>query len=216
MKDSDFFPNLVVVDHPLVRDKITRLRSVETGTRHFRSLTREVGAMVIQEATKELPEEGVEVETPLELAIGSRVPSESLAVVPVIRAGLGLVEAFEQLVPGIAVGHVGIARDEETLQPVEYYFKVPSDLASRVVFVADPMLATGGTAAHVITGLKNSGAHLIVMICLVAAPEGVMALHRAHPEVGIFTAALDRELNDCGYILPGLGDAGDRIFGSSG
>lgn len=215
MSDS-FFPNLVVVDHPLVRDKVTRLRSVNTGTRRFRVLTRQLAVMVAQEATRELPEEAREVETPLELAMGSRVPPGSVAVVPILRAGLGMAEAFELLAPGATVGHVGMARDHDTLRPVEYYFHVPSDLSSRTVFVLDPMLGTGGTAVATLAGLKRRGARLIKLVCLVAAPEGVLAVQLAHPDVPVYTAALDRELDERGYILPGLGDAGDRFFGTGG
>ena len=207
-------PTLVVVDHPLVRDKITRLRSVTTATAVFRELALEVAAMVAFEATRDLPEERIEVETPLERTWGTRVAARDVVVVPVLRAGLGIVRAFERLIPGVAVGHVGMARDEESLMPTEYCFTVPSDLGRRHVMVADPMLGTGGTAVATISGLKERGATSIALVCLVAAPEGVAALAQAHPEVRVFTAALDRQLNDRGYILPGLGDAGDRIFGT--
>lgn len=211
---SDFFPKLVVVDHPLVRDKVTRLRSVETGTQSFRELTRQLAGMVAYEAVRHLNEEAVEVETPLELTMGSTVASKTVVAVPILRAGLGMVDAVERLIPGIGIGHVGMARDHNTLEPVEYYFRLPTRLSSHQVLVLDPMLGTGGTAVATITGLKQRGAQHLTLVSLVASPEGVLALQMAHPEVKVFAAALDRELNEKGYILPGLGDAGDRLFGT--
>ncbi|MCE2454318.1 MAG: uracil phosphoribosyltransferase [Gemmatimonadetes bacterium] len=213
---SEFFPNLVVVDHPLVRDKMTRLRSAECGVRDFREFVREATALVAYEALREVGEEAVAVRTPLELSVGSRVPARTLASVVVLRAGLGMIEAVERLVPGIAVGHVGMERDHETLEASEYCFKVPPGLESRHVLVLDPMLGTGGTATAVVTGLKKRGARSLAFICLVTCPEGALAFQSAHPDVSVHTASFDRELSRSGYILPGLGDAGDRLFGTEG
>jgi uracil phosphoribosyltransferase len=206
-------PNLTVVRHPLVQHKITRLRDRRTGHRDFRDLIREVGALMAYEVLRDLPTEEVEVETPLETTTGPRVREEDVVLVPVLRAGLGMLEGFTTVLPGARIGHVGLYRDEETLQPVQYYFNVPR-AASRHFVVVDPMLGTGGSSAATITMLKEHGARAIRLAVLVAGPEGVDALERAHPDVPVFTAALDRGLNEHGFILPGLGDAGDRIFGS--
>ena len=206
-------PNLSVLDHPLVGDKVTRLRDRRTGHRDFRDLIREIGALMAYEVLRGLPAEEVEVETPLETATGLRVREEDVVLVPILRAGLGMLEGFTTVLPGARIGHVGLYRNEETLQPVQYYFNVPR-AEGRHFVVIDPMLGTGGSSSAAITLLREHGARDIRLAVLVACPEGVEALGRAHPDVPVFTAALDRRLNDHGYILPGLGDAGDRIFGS--
>ncbi len=206
-------PNLTVVRHPLVQDKITRLRDKRTGHRDFRGLIREIGALIAYEVLRDLPSEDVEVETPLETTTGLRVREEDVVLVPILRAGLGMLEGFTDLLPGARIGHVGLYRDEETLQPVQYYFNVPKP-AGRYFVVVDPMLGTGGSSAATITLLKQHGARDIRLAVLVSGPEGAGTLERAHPDVPVHTAALDRGLNEHGYLLPGLGDAGDRIFGS--
>lgn len=207
-------PHLTVLDHPLIQHKVTRLRATDTGTRNFKALVTEIAMLMAYEATKELPVEDVGVATPLETTTGKQVAGKKLALVPILRAGLGMVDGVSRMIPNARVGHVGLYRDHDSLQPVPYYFKVPNQIDQRLVLVLDPMLATGGSAAHAITALKNAGAKTIRFLCVVAAPEGVRALLDAHPDVRILTAALDRELNDVGYILPGLGDAGDRLFGT--
>lgn len=206
-------PHLRVLDHPLVADKVTRLRDHRTGHRRFRELIREIGALMAYEVLRDLPAEEVEVETPLETTTGLRVREEDIVLVPILRAGLGMLDGFTSVLPGARIGHVGLYRDEETLQPVQYYFNVPRAEGRRFL-VVDPMLATGGSSSATITLLEQHGARDIRLAVLVACPEGVRALGRAHPDVPIFAAALDRRLNEQGYILPGLGDAGDRIFGS--
>lgn len=208
------FPNLTVIQHPLVRHKITLLRDKRTATRDFKALVNEIAMLMAYEATQDLPLEPVEVETPLEATTGAQVAGKKLALVPILRAGLGMVDGIMQLIPGARVGHIGLYRDDETLEPVHYYFKIPGAEQDRLFFVLDPMLATGGSAVHAITALKNVGARQIRLLCLVAAPEGVQKMLTAHADVPVFTAALDRELNANGYILPGLGDAGDRLFGT--
>ncbi len=206
--------NLTVVDHPLVQHKITKLRDKTTSTRDFRALVSEIATLMAYEATKTLALEEVEVETPLEQMSGKRVAGKKLVLIPILRAGLGMVEGISQLIPSARVGHIGIYRHHETLEPVDYYFKIPSDEGDRILFVLDPMLATGGSAVDAVTALKKAGGKRIVFLCLVAAPEGVTRMEEAHPDVRIYTAALDRELDSRGYILPGLGDAGDRLFGT--
>ncbi len=207
-------PNLTVIDHPLVRHKLAILRDKRTPSKLFRELVDEIISLMVYELTADLDEEEVEVETPLETMTGHRLKGKKPVVVPVLRAGLGMVDGVLRVMPSARVGHIGMARDEVSLRPGEYYFKVPAHLDRRPVLVVDPMLATGGSAAAAIDGLKERGATRIRFTCLVAAPEGVEALAAAHPEVRIFAAALDRELNEHGYILPGLGDAGDRLFGT--
>ena len=206
-------PNLTVVDHPLVRDKVARLRDHRTGHRDFRALIREIGTLMAWEVLRDLPTREVEVETPLETTTGHRVREEDVVLVPILRAGLGMLEGFTAVLPGARIGHVGLYRNEETLQPVRYYFNVPRPEGRHFV-VVDPMLGTGGSSSATVALLKEHGARDIRLAVLVAGPEGVDALLRAHPDVPVVTAALDRRLNDRGYILPGLGDAGDRIFGS--
>ncbi len=211
---AETFPTLTILDHPLIQHKVGALRARTTSKKQFRELVDEIATLMAYEVTRELPLEEYEVHTPLEAMVGRRIRGKKMVVVPILRAGLGMVEGILRLVPGARVGHVGLYRDEETLEPVEYYFKIPSNPKGRDFIVVDPMLATGGSAAAAIRLLKERGARSIRFMCLVAAPEGVRALADAHPDVPIFTAALDRELNDRGYILPGLGDAGDRLFGT--
>ena len=190
------------------------MRDVNTGTKEFRDLLNEISMLMGYEVTRDFPLEDKEVQTPLVKMMGKQIAGRTLAIVPVLRAGLGMVEGLLNLMPRAKVGHIGLYRDPETLKPVEYYCKLPSDLAEREVLVTDPMLATGGSASAAITLLKEKGAKNIRLMCLVAAPEGVKVVNEDHPEVPIFVAALDDGLNDHGYILPGLGDAGDRIFGT--
>ena len=206
--------NVNVMTHPLIQHKVTLIRSVDTGTKDFRQLLEEIALLMGYEITRDLPLEDVEVETPLVKAIGKQIAGKKLGIVPILRAGLGMVNGLLELMPMAKVGHVGMYRDPKTLQPVEYYCKLPSDLADRRIIVTDPMMATGGSAAAAISLLKEKGAKEIQLMCLVAAPEGVEVVNKAHPDVRIYVAALDEKLNDHGYILPGLGDAGDRIFGT--
>jgi uracil phosphoribosyltransferase len=208
------FPTLTLVDHPLVQHKLTKLRDRHTPTKIFKELVDEIAMLMAYEATADLPLEDEIVETPLERTIGRRVAGKKLTLVPILRAGLGLVEGVLRLVPSARVGHIGLYRDHDTLQPVDYYFKIPGDAGDRDFFLLDPMLATGGSAVAAVESLKRAGAERIRFLCLVAAPEGVRRLAEAHPDVLIFCASLDRELNEHGYILPGLGDAGDRLFGT--
>ncbi|HEX2414061.1 MAG TPA: uracil phosphoribosyltransferase [Thermoleophilaceae bacterium] len=203
---------LVVVDHPVLADRITVLRDRSTGHGAFRQALFEASAILAVEAARELPVEQVELETPLEPTTGHRLPRE-IAVVPVLRAGLGMVDAFLRLLPDARVGHLGLYRDEETHEPFEYYERLPP-LEDAFVFVVDPMLATGGSAVHALDRLKAKGARQLSLVCLVVAPEGLTAVERHHPDVAVWTAALDRELDENAYIRPGLGDAGDRVFGT--
>jgi uracil phosphoribosyltransferase len=214
MDTTPDLPTLSVVRHPLVQHKLTILRDRRTPTKIFKELVDEIAMLMAYEATADLSLEEAPVETPLEHATGWRVSGKKLTLVPILRAGLGLVEGVLRLVPSARVGHIGLYRDHDTLEPVDYYFKVPSDAAERDFFVLDPMLATGGSAVSAVTSLKRAGATRIRFLCLVAAPEGVRRLADAHPDVSIYCASLDRELNSQGYILPGLGDAGDRLFGT--
>ncbi|MGE0552723.1 MAG: uracil phosphoribosyltransferase [Gemmatimonadales bacterium] len=207
-------PNLTVLDHPLIQHKLAILRSRTTETKNFRQLVGEIAMLMTYEVTRDLETEPVEIETPLEVTMGRRVAGKKLALVPILRAGLGMVDGILQLIPSARVGHIGLYRDHETLEPVSYYFKVPSAEADRDVCVLDPMLATGGSAVDAVSKLKSVGATRIRVLCLVAAPEGVEAMRSRHPDVPVYTAALDRQLNEQGYILPGLGDAGDRLFGT--
>ena len=206
--------NVTVVSHPLVQHKLTILRDRTTSTRDFKQLVNEIAMLMAYEATKDLPTEPVEIETPLERTTGRQVAGKKLTLVPILRAGLGMVDGIAQLIPSARVGHIGLYRDHETLQPIDYYFKIPGDELARDFLVLDPMLATGGSAVAAVTALKRAGAKRIRFLCLVAAPEGIAHLVDAHPDVPIYTAAVDRELNGHGYILPGLGDAGDRLFGT--
>ncbi len=214
MDTTPGFPTLRLVDHPLIQHKITILRDRNTPTKMFKELVDEIAMLMAYEATSDLSLEPVGVDTPLEHTVGRRVSGKKLTLVPILRAGLGMVEGVYRLVPGARVGHIGLYRRHDTLEPVDYYFKVPSDAAERDFFLLDPMLATGGSAVAAVTSLKRAGATRIRFLCLVAAPEGVRRLADAHPDVIVYCAALDRELNEHGYILPGLGDAGDRLFGT--
>ena len=208
------FPNLVVLDHPLIRHKLTVLRDRRTPKKKFKELVDEIAMLMAYEVTKELPLEEVEIDTPLEATRQWRLKGKKLTVVPILRAGLGMVDGVLRLIPSARVGHIGLYRDHDTLQPVDYYFKIPPDPAQREFIVLDPMLATGGSAAAAVGALKGRGAARIQFMCLVAAPEGVRRMLEAHPDVTVFAAALDRELDANGYIRPGLGDAGDRLFGT--
>jgi uracil phosphoribosyltransferase len=205
--------HLVVVDHPVLADRLAVMRDRSTGHGDFRRALFEASAILAVEAARDLPVTQVDVETPLEKTTGSRLPAE-IAIVPVLRAGLGMVDGFLRLLPGARVGHLGVQRDEEDHRPVDYYERLPPGLANAHVFVVDPMLATGGSAVYALDRLKAAGAHRLALVCLVVAPEGVEAVERAHPDVQIWTAAVDRELDENAYIRPGLGDAGDRVFGT--
>ena len=208
------FPNLTVLSHPLIQHKLTLLRDRGTTTRDFKQLVGEIATLMAYEVTKDLATEPVEIETPLERMTGRQVSGKKLTLVPILRAGLGMVEGVAQLIPSARVGHIGLYRDHDSLQPVDYYFKIPGDEVERDFFILDPMLATGGSGVAAVTALRKAGARRIRFLCIVAAPEGVRRMLEAHPDIPVFAAALDRELNDKGYILPGLGDAGDRLFGT--
>jgi uracil phosphoribosyltransferase len=205
---------LTIVQHPLIQHKVTLLRDRRTPTKIFKELLDEIAMLMAYEATSDLPLEPTEVDTPLERTAGVRVSGKKLVLVPILRAGLGMVEGVLRLVPGARVGHIGLYRDHDTLEPVDYYFRVPGDAAARDFFVLDPMLATGGSAVSAVGSLKRAGATRIKFLCVVAAPSGLERLAKAHPDVQVYCAAVDRELNTHGYILPGLGDAGDRLFGT--
>ena len=206
--------NVNVMTHPLIQHKVTLIRNVETGSKDFRELLEEITLLMGYEITRDLPLEDVEVQTPLIKAIGKQIAGKKLGIIPILRAGLGMVNGLLELMPMAKVGHVGLYRDPETLKPVEYYCKLPSDLSERRIIVTDPMLATGGSASAAITLLKEKGARDIQLMCLVAAPQGVEAVNKEHPDVRIYVAALDEDLNEHGYIVPGLGDAGARLFGT--
>lgn len=208
------FSNLTVVEHPLIQHKIALLRRSDTSKKLFRELVGEITILLGYEVTRDLPLEAVELETPLEMTHGMMVSGKKLTLVPILRAGLGMIDGMLTLMPSARVGHIGLYRDHETLEPVSYYFKIPEEPDQRDFLILDPMLATGGSAAAAVSELKAHGAERIRLVCLVAAPEGVQHLLEAHPDVHVYTASLDRELNDKGYILPGLGDAGDRLFGT--
>jgi uracil phosphoribosyltransferase len=204
----------MIVDHPLIQHKISLLRNKRTGTKEFRDLVSEIAMLLCYEATRDLPTEEVEIETPVAMAKTKVLAGRKLALVPILRAGMGMLDGMLSLIPAAKVGFIGLYRDEKTLQPVEYFCKLPTDIAERDVLVLDPMLATGGSATDAITQIKKHGAKKIKFIGLIAAPEGIAALHKAHPDVDIYVAALDDHLNENGYIVPGLGDAGDRIYGT--
>ncbi|HGC9539984.1 TPA: uracil phosphoribosyltransferase [Streptococcus agalactiae] len=203
-----------VISHPLIQHKLSILRRTTTSTKDFRELVDEIAMLMGYEVSRDLPLEDVEIQTPVATTVQKQLAGKKLAIVPILRAGIGMVDGFLSLVPAAKVGHIGMYRDEETFQPVEYLVKLPEDIEQRQIFVVDPMLATGGSAILAVDSLKKRGAASIKFVCLVAAPEGVAALQEAHPDVDIYTAALDEKLNEHGYIVPGLGDAGDRLFGT--
>ncbi len=205
---------LTEVDHPLVRHKLGLLRDVSTTTQMFRQLVNELTLLLTYEATKDLVDEAVEIETPLEHTTARQISGKKVAICPILRAGMGMLDGVLSLVPGARVGFIGLFRDEETLEPVEYYVKLPDDLADRDVILLDPMLATGNSTAAAVETVKRAGATSVRLIALIAAPEGIARVHRDHPDVRIVVASVDRALNDKGYILPGLGDAGDRLYGT--
>ena len=206
--------NVHVLDHPLIQHKLAILRDKNTPVKEFREMIGEIAALMCYEATRNLPTQGVEVETPIATAKVRKLAGKKLAIVPILRAGLGMVDAMVQLIPSAKIGHIGLYRDPETHKPVEYYCKLPEDVENRQVFVVDPMLATGGSAVAAIDFLKGHGCRNIVMMNVIGCPEGVKAVQEAHPDVEIYLAALDERLNEHAYIIPGLGDAGDRIFGT--
>lgn len=205
---------VVVMDHPLIQHKIGLIRRTETGTKDFRQTIGEIAMLICFEATRELQLSDVEIETPICKTTVKELKGRKMAIVPILRAGLGMVDGVLQLIPAAKVGHIGLYRDPATLKPVEYYCKLPVDCAEREVFVVDPMLATGGSSVAAIQMLKDKGCKKIHFMCIIAAPEGVKAMQEAHPDVDVYIGALDDHLNDHGYIVPGLGDAGDRIFGT--
>ena len=206
--------SVTVLDHPLIQHKLSILRNKDTGVKEFRELVGEIAALMCYEATRNLPLEEVEIETPVAKAKVKVLAGKKLAIVPVLRAGLGMVDAMIDLIPSAKVGHIGLYRDPETHEPVEYYCKMPPDIAERQVFIVDPMLATGGSAVAAIDFIKKYGCKNITLMNIIAAPEGVEAVRKAHPDVDLYVAAVDEKLNEHAYIVPGLGDAGDRIFGT--
>lgn len=205
---------VVVMDHPLIQHKIGYIRRTDTGTKDFRDTISEIAMLICYEATRELPLADVTIQTPICETTVKQLKGKKMAVIPILRAGLGMVDGMLTMVPAAKVGHIGLYRDPETLEPVEYYCKLPADCADREVFVVDPMLATGGSAIAAIQMLKEKGCKNIHFMCIIAAPEGIEAMKAAHPDVDMYVGALDEKLNDHGYIVPGLGDAGDRIFGT--
>ena len=205
---------VVIMDHPLIQHKIGYIRRTETGTMQFRQTISEIAMLICYEATRDLQLKDVEIETPICKTTVKQLKGRKLCVVPILRAGLGMVDGMLALIPAAKVGHIGLYRDPETLKPVEYYCKMPADVSEREIFVVDPMLATGGSAIAAIKMLKGKGCVKIHFLCIIAAPEGLKALQEAHPDVDIYVGALDEKLNDHKYIVPGLGDAGDRIFGT--
>lgn len=203
-----------VIDHPLIQHKLMIIRDKNTGTKYFREVVNELARLLAYEVSRDMPLEDVVIETPMIQSTEKKLSGKKVAIIPILRAGLGMVDGMLDLIPAAKVGHVGMYRDHETLEPVEYFVKLPSDISERQLLVVDPMLATGGSAIAAIDALKKRGASHIKFVCLVAAPEGVKMLQEAHPDVDIFTAGLDDKLDENGYILPGLGDAGDRLFGT--
>ncbi|MCM3741661.1 uracil phosphoribosyltransferase [Oceanobacillus luteolus] len=203
-----------VLDHPLIQHKLTRIRDKNTGTKEFRELVDEVAMLMAFEITRDLPVTEVETETPVTTAKTKELSGKKIGLIPILRAGLGMVDGVRKLIPAAKVGHVGLYRDPETLKPVEYYIKLPSDISERELIVIDPMLATGGSANDAIHSLKKRGAKHVKLMCLIAAPEGVEVIKEEHPDVDIYLAAIDEKLDENGYIVPGLGDAGDRLFGT--
>ncbi len=206
--------NVTIFDHPLIQHKLSILRDKNTSSKDFRALIHEISMLMCYEATRDLPLEDVEIETPICKMTAKHISGKKLAIVPILRAGLGMVEAISSLIPSARIGHIGLYRDEETLKPVEYYCKLPKDIAERDVIVVDPMLATGGSAIDAVSQIKLRNPRSIRFMGIIAAPEGIEAFSKAHPDVHVYCAALDEKLNEVGYIVPGLGDAGDRIFGT--
>jgi len=206
--------NVFVMDHPLIQHKLTLIRDKNTGAKEFRELVKEVSMLMGYEVTRNLPLEEVEIETPICKSMLKVISGRKLGIVPILRAGLGMVDGFLSLLPAAKVGHVGLYRDPETLKPVEYYCKLPTDVEERELLVLDPMLATGGSASAAIQFLKDRGANNIKLVCLISCPEGIKFVNDAHPDVDIYVGAVDEKLNDHAYIVPGLGDAGDRLFGT--
>lgn len=206
--------NVVVMDHPLIQHKIGFIRRTDTGTKDFRQSVSEIASLICYEATRHLPLKDVDINTPICKTTVRELKGRKLAVVPILRAGLGMVEGVLQLIPAAKIGHIGLYRDPETLDPVEYYCKLPADCSEREVFVVDPMLATGGSSVAAVTMLKAKGCKHIHFMCIIAAPEGIERMQKEHPDVDIYVGSLDEKLNEHGYIVPGLGDAGDRIFGT--
>ena len=205
---------VTVIDHPLIQHKLTIMRDVNTGSKDFRELLEEISLLMGYEVTKDFQMEEVEIETPICKMTSKMLTGKKVAIIPILRAGLGMVDGLRRLIPAAKVGHIGLYRDPETLKPIEYYCKLPADIQEREVIVTDPMLATGGSACGAIKLLKDKGAVNIRLMCLIAAPEGIEAVRKEHPDVDIYVAHVDEKLNDHGYIVPGLGDAGDRIFGT--
>ena len=216
MEGASKMGNFHLLDHPLIQHKLTMIRQKDCGTKVFREVVNEISMLMAYEVSRDLPLEDVEIETPLVKTTLKTLAGKKVAIIPILRAGLGMVDGILELIPAAKIGHVGMYRDHDTLQPVEYFVKLPSDISERQLFVVDPMLATGGSAVAAIDALLKRGAqpNSIKFCCLVAAPEGVKVLQEAHPEIDIYAAALDERLNENGYILPGLGDAGDRLFGT--
>lgn len=206
--------NVHVIDHPLIQHKLTFIRDKNTSSKDFRALLQEIAMLMGYEVTRDLPLEEVQIETPVGPATTKVITGKKLAIIPILRAGLGMVDGLLNLVPSARVGHIGLYRDPETLKPVEYYCKLPSDADERILILVDPMLATGGSASAALTFLKQRGCSQIKLMCLIAAPEGIAAVQKAHPDVDIYVAAVDEKLNEHAYIIPGLGDAGDRLFGT--
>src|SRR5690625_2503017 len=205
---------LYIIDHPLIQHKLTYIRDKTTGTKQFRELVNELSMLMGFEITRNLPVKDVEVDTPITTAQAQQLTGKKIGLIPILRAGLGMVDGMLQLIPAARVGHVGLYRDPDTFQPVEYYIKLPADISERILIVLDPMLATGGSANDAIESLKKRGAKSIKLMCIVAAPQGVELIQKNHPDVDIYLCALDDKLNEKGYIVPGLGDAGDRLFGT--
>jgi uracil phosphoribosyltransferase len=203
-----------VFDHPLIQHKLSYIRDKSTGTKEFRELVDEVAMLMAYEITRDMPLEEIEIETPVSKCKSKIISGKKLGLIPILRAGLGMVDGMLKLIPAAKVGHIGLYRDPDTLEPVEYYVKLPSDINERELIVIDPMLATGGSASAAITALKNRGARTMKLMCLIAAPEGIERVQKDHPDIDIFVAAVDERLNDHGYIVPGLGDAGDRLYGT--
>ena len=206
--------NVIIMKHPLITHKISRLRDKNTGTNEFRALVEEIAMLMGYEALSDLPTEEIEVETPIETCKTEVIAGRKLAIVPILRAGLGMVSGITALVPTAKIGHIGLYRDETTHEPQEYYCKLPDPISERLIVVTDPMLATGGSAVEAVNFIKQHGGKNIKFLCIIAAPEGVKKLQEAHPDVEVYIGALDEKLNEHGYIVPGLGDAGDRIFGT--